>query len=218
MRRVLCSLVCGWLSACAATAPVPEHPASEPTGGAPPPAATANPPPAAPVVPVENDKWKRRPADAACQASLTALVGGDLAGFRGVGGCGRVDAEATIGSSGEQPSRFEQFGEYRVFPHSGGSVLVWFLGEDVRVIQLLYPKLRRPLKALVGEPEARVKSGLSPEWEQWVYASRGLSAHVKRGTGEVITLFAYAPTTVATFLESDISRVAKSEAPLEELK
>lgn len=192
------------LLACAADPPRVEHPP-----------ASNNPPAPAPE-PV--DKWKSRAADPACQMTLSSLVKGELESFQGLGKCGRVDAEGAIGSSGDQPSKFEQFGEYRVYPHAGGSVLVWFISDDIRVMQMLYPKLKRPLKSLIGEPESKVKSELSPEWDQWIYARRGLTAHVKRGTGDVVTLFAYQPTTVEAFLKTDIARVAKSEAPLEELK
>lgn len=210
MRSLACVLP-SILAACAATAPPPQPPAHAPPP-IPPSAVEARPAPA------PADHWKSRPADAACQASLTALVAGDLDAFHGLGRCGRVDAEAAIGASGEAPSKFEQFGEYRVYPHAGGSVFVWFLADEIRVLELLYPKLGRPLKSLVGEPEAKAKSELSPDWDQWIYASRGLTAHVKRSGGEVIALFAYRPTTVEAFLKTDIARVAKSESPLEELK
>jgi hypothetical protein len=165
-----------------------------------------------------HDKWKARPTDAACTAGLSALADGQLEGFAGLGKCGRVDAEAALGSSGEGPSKFEQFGEYRVYPHGAGSVLVWFLADDIRVLQLIYPKLKKPLKSALGEPEAKIESALSTDWDQWVYASKGLTAHVERTTGKVSALFAYRPTTVDAFLKTDIAKVAKSEAPLEELK
>ncbi len=163
-------------------------------------------------------RWKERPVDAGCQEQLTALAAVRLDAFHGLGSCGRVDAEGALGSSGDGPSKFEQMGEYRVFSHGDGNVLVWFLADEIRVAELLYPKLARPIDQLLGRPEARVKSGLSPEWDQWVYASRGLTAHVRRGSGEVIALFAYKPTTVEAFLQTDIARISKSEAPLEDLK
>jgi hypothetical protein len=153
-----------------------------------------------------------------CRADLTALARAALDRFSGLRRCGRIDAETALGSSGDQPSRFEQFGEYRVYSADGNSVLVWFLADDIRVIQLLYPKLPQPIGALLGPPDAKAESRLSDEWEQWIYAGRGLTAHVKRTTGEVVTLFAFQPTTVAAFLRTDIARVAKSESPLEELK
>jgi len=209
MNRLWWILPC--LVACAASNRSPSSPA---TSGNPPPKDGAVSPPAAGSM----DKWKQRPADPACQASLSALAGAQLEAFKGLGKCGRIDAEDTLGSSGDQPSKFEQFGEYRVYPHAGGSVLVWFLADDIRVLQFLYPKLNKPIKALVGEPEAKIKSELSPDWDQWIYAARGLTAHVRRATGEVIALFAYRPTTVEAFLKTDIARVAKSESPLEELK
>jgi hypothetical protein len=195
------------LAGCATPAPIAPTPAAQQ-------AAAAEIAPPAPHV----EKWKSRNADADCQANLSALAEARLDAFKGLGRCGRVDAEAALGSSGDAPSKFEQFGEYRVYPHQGGSILVWFLAEDIRVLQLLYPKFTRPLHAVLGEPEARVKSELSAEWDQLIWAGRGLTAHVRRGSNEVIALFCYRPTTVDAFLKSDIARVSKSEAPLEELK
>ena len=163
------------------------------------------------------DRWKQRTSVATCREALVALAHADLAAFH-LGSCGRVDAERAFGSSGEQASRFEQFGEYRVYTVGGGSILVWFLADDIRVMQLLYPKLSQPIATLLGAPDAKAPSQLASGWEQWIYASRGLAAHVKPATGEVITLFAFQPTSVAAFLETDIARVSKSEAPIEELK
>jgi hypothetical protein len=164
------------------------------------------------------DRWKQRPSDAACRDALAALARADLAAFH-LGTCGRIDAERAFGSSGDQPSRFEQFGEYRVYTAGGGnSILVWFLADNIRVIQLLYPKLPQPIATLLGPPDAKAPSKLSSGWEQWIYARRGIAAHVKPATGEVITLFAFQPTDVAAFLATDIAHVSKSEAPIEELK
>jgi len=215
--RILYALVVGGLvSACAATVPPPEKPkptddkptsTTTATGGANGQQPTAH----------DVDKWKARPADSECQSAIAALAGGRLDEFRGLGKCGRVDAEAALGSSGDAPSKFEQFGEYRPYSTPGGTILVWFLSDDIRVMQLLYPKLKRPLRALVGDPEAKVRSELSSEWEQWVYASRGMTAHVKRGSSDVVALYAYRPSTVEAFLKTDIARVA-SESPLEELR
>ncbi len=202
MRTI--ALVALVMTGCAATAPQPSGP---------PKVVEDRPPPAAHV-----EKWKQRPVDVQCENSLTALASGELDAFNGIGKCGRVDAEMALGPSGDVPSKFEQFGEYRVYHSAKGSVLVWFLSDDIRVAQILYPKLPRPAAQLLGEPEARVRSQLSPEWDQWIYARRGLTLHVKRGTDEVVTVFAYQPTTVDEFLKTDIARVAKSEAPLEDLK
>ena len=163
-------------------------------------------------------RWKQRPSDAGCRDALGALARAELAAFR-LGTCGRIDAERALGSSGEQASRFEQFGEYRVYTAGGGnSILVWFLADNIRVIQLLYPKLPQPIAILFGAPDAKAPSQLSSGWEQWIYARRGLAAHVKPATGEVIVLFAFQPTSVAAYLETDIAHVSKSEAPIEELK
>jgi hypothetical protein len=163
------------------------------------------------------DRWKQRAGVAGCRDALVALARANLAAFR-LGSCGRIDAEGAFGSSGDLPSRFEQFGEYRVYTTGGNSILVWFLADNIRVMQLLYPKLSQPIATLLGAPDAKAPSQLSSAWEQWIYAGRGIAAHVKPATGEVITLFAFQPTSVAAFLETDIARVSKSEAPIEELK
>ncbi|MCU1281761.1 MAG: hypothetical protein JWM53_5307 [bacterium] len=163
------------------------------------------------------DRWKQRPSVAGCRDALVALARANLAAFR-LGSCGRIDAERAFGSSGDQPSRFEQFGEYRVYTIGGNSILIWFLADKIRVMQLLYPKLSQPIATLLGAPDTKAPSQLSSAWEQWIYAGRGIAAHVKPATGEVITLFAFQPTSVAAFLETDIARVSKSEAPIEELK
>jgi len=208
-------LLCVAFAACATVTPT--------TSSAPPsPSPTAAPS----VAPSEErahddaaaDRWKERASDAGCRDGLAALARADLAAFH-LGTCGRIDAERAFGSSGAEPSRFEQFGEYRVYTTGGGnSILVWFLADNIRVIQLLYPKLPQPIATVLGPPDAKAPSHLSSAWEQWIYARRGIAAHVKPATGEVITLFAFQPTSVAAFLETDIARVSKSEAPIEELK
>ena len=207
------TIFCTAFAACATSAPA--------TSAAPSSAASA---PATPSDERAHDdaaaaaRWKQRPSDAGCRDALAALARADLAAFH-LRTCGRIDAERALGTSGDQPSRFEQFGEYRVYTGSGGnSILVWFLADDIRVIQLLYPKLPQPIATVLGAPDGKAPSHLSSAWEQWIYARRGIAAHVKPATGEVITLFAFQPTDVAAFLQTDIARVSKSEAPIEELK
>ena len=168
--------------------------------------------------PVSIEKWQTRSETPSCYNSLASLAQGELQSFSGIGKCGRVDAEKALGSSGDQPSKFEQFGEYRVYKVAKESLLVWFLSDDIRIIQLLYPKLGKPVRAVLGEPQARIQSQLSHEWEQWIYASRGVTLHVRKGNAEPVVLFAYAPSTVEEFLKSDVARVARTEAPVEELR
>lgn len=98
------------------------------------------------------DGWKARTEDASCQSGLAALAKSELAGFTGVAKCGRIDAEKALGDSGDQPSRFEQFGEYRVYKVGKESITVWFLSDDVRVVQTLYPKLGKSVRSVLGEP------------------------------------------------------------------
>src|SRR6185369_6902255 len=100
-------------------------------------------------------------------------------------------------------------------------VLVWFLQDDIRVIEIAYPKLsptEANLGTSLGAAEAKLPSLLSQDWDQWVYASRGLSLHVERKTQKVAALFAYPTMSVEEFRNTDISRVAKSEDPVEQLR
>ncbi|HWE28543.1 MAG TPA: hypothetical protein VHB97_11105 [Polyangia bacterium] len=210
-------LFCLALAACATAAPATS---SAPSASTPAPAVRSDEPARSDERARSDDdadRWKRRPGSAGCHDALLALARADLTAFR-LGTCGRIDAERAFGSSGDQPSRFEQLGEYRVYSYGGNSILVWFLADNIRLMQLLYPKLSQPIATLLGAPDAKAPSQLSSAWEQWIYAGRGIAAHVKPATGEVITLFAFGPTSVAAFLETDIARVSKSEAPIEELK
>ena len=214
MRPALLTMLSAMLAAACAT------PASSPpaTPAQPPSTAPNTAPSTAPKATNSVDKWRARTEDPECQRRLQALAQGQLKGWNGVGKCGRIDAERALGDSGDQPSKFEQFGEYRVYKAGKDSLLVWFLSDDIRVIQLLYPKLGQPLKALLGEPQAKIKSQLSADWDQWVYANRGLALHVRRANSEPVMLFAYAASTVEEFLKSDVARVARTESPVEELK
>jgi hypothetical protein len=214
--RAVSGMICVLLLAGCATTVAPSSssppPPSAPSSSAPPPATTAS----SPTVAV--DAWRARAASPDCRRDLAALGQGALDSFHGLPRCGRVDAEGTLGDSGAAPSQFEKLGEYRVFTSGGRSVLVYFLADDIRVVELLYPTLPRTLQAQLGVPERRIPSELSPSWEQWIYATRGLTAHVQRSNGKVAALFAYAASSTDAFVASDVARVSKSEAPLEELR
>jgi len=214
VTRMTCALL---LAGCATSAPPPAASPSTTPPPAPPSASAA--PAGHDIKPaVASDAWRKRVASPDCRRDLAALGDGALDAFHGLPRCGRVDAEGTLGDSGAAPSQFEKLGEYRVFTSAGKRVLVYFLADDIRVVELLYPKLPRPLTAQLGAPERKIPSELSPEWEQWIYATRGLTAHVQRSTGKVAALFAYGATSVDAFLAGDVARVSKSEAPLEELR
>ena len=195
--RVASGLTCVLLlGGCATTAPAPSS--SSASSSSPPPApssaasSSAAPPPATASNPAATDAWRARAASPDCRRDLASLGAGALDSFHGLPRCGRVDAEGTLGDSGAAPSQFEKLGEYRVFTSGGRSVLVYFLADDIRVVELLYPTLPRPLQAQLGAPERKIPSELSPAWEQWIYATRGLTAHVQRSNGKVAALFAYA--------------------------
>src|SRR5256885_7244354 len=102
----LCTLAL-LLSGCATSAPPPpahEAAANEAVpdkSAAPAPESTAPVPDATPIA-AHDEKWKSRAQDQSCASGLSALAAGRLETFRGVQRCGRVDAEAVFGSSGDQ--------------------------------------------------------------------------------------------------------------------
>lgn len=59
----------------------------------------------------------------------------------------------------------------------------------------------------LGAPETTIPSRLQRFHTQWIYAQRGLTAHVNNHTGEIVRLYAYPVTTTRKFLNSWLSRV-----------
>jgi hypothetical protein len=101
---------------------------------------------------------------------------------------------------------------YRERPATPVGVEVVVQGEHIVAIEIFRPVLDRPLRASLGEPETKVESGLSSDWDQWVYAARGLTGHVDE-RGAVMAVYAYEPMSTADFLKSAIARVYVTEYP-----
>ena len=85
--------------------------------------------------------------------------------------------------------------------YDGGALRVWFDQQDrpflVQAIQPPLARSSRDVLASLGPPEARLERSQSriPGAVQWVWASRGVSAHV-RGEDKIEALALFPPTNV----------------------
>ena len=150
---------------------------------------------------------------AVCRAALLALAEGRLETFRGLHACTVKDADAALGAAENAPGSLHPWGKarrYRERLATPVGVEVVVQGELIVAIEIFRPVLERSLRASLGEPEKRIESGLSSDWEQWVYAGRGLTAHVD-GRGAVMAVYAYEPMGTAEFLRSSIADVHVTE-------
>jgi hypothetical protein len=172
-----------------------------------------NHPPAAPP--------PRAAANPGCQASLAGFVAGRLTEWRGAAGCHLVDAEAVLGSQWKS-EMLGNDGMGRFYPEppgGAGHVWIWYDPSSgaVDLVTLGAVTLPATLTDQLGPPEAKRPSGLSSAHEQWIYASRGLTAHVNRLDGSITKIHAYAPTTVEDFLRGSLAheRVYRHFTPLQ---
>lgn len=163
-----------------------------------------------------------------CTAALQILASGRLHDFRGLPtGCRREHAETALGPTPSGPDGVAQLGDlmlgfrdYRTARKGAPyGVTVWFVENEIAVVQINSPLLSDSLERALGAPEAKTRSLLRAFYTQWVYASRGLTAHVSNrdpsgSPTAVLRLYAYPPTTVETFLSSPLSRVETRRIPL----
>jgi len=168
------------------------------------------------AAPFRSEGWIDAPG--ACRAGLKALAGGRVAGWIGLGGCTEADTEAALGAGRPGPALADAWGRAR--HHPGGpatpyGVDVWLDGPRVIAISVAAARIDPPLLAALGEPEARIDSGLSSDWEQWVYPGRGLAAHVDPRRNEIHVLYGFSPMVLGDFLKSEIAHVRAEEYPLQ---
>ena len=156
-------------------------------------------------------------ADAA--DSLHALAMGDYARWRGLpDGVDRAAADAALGPGGDEHAGIlaGMPATYRIHPPAEGApfgVQVWLEGDLVGVLEIRDPPLREPLDVQLGEPEARVESGLGGSYRQWVYATRGLVFHVSAVTGSVLRMYAFPAIETDAFLAHPLRHVARRRIP-----
>jgi hypothetical protein len=148
-----------------------------------------------------------------CQASLRALVEGRLGDVTGFAGCRRADVEIVLGTSPPGPDAVGgTLGPHRSYPNG---VTVFFAGDTVTAGQILAPRLRQPPRTALGEPEGSAPSRLEPYADQLIWARRGITVHVDRGTGAASWLFFYPPMSVADFLRSPMASAEIRDEPID---
>jgi len=155
---------------------------------------------------------------APCRAPLKALAEGRLTGWIGLGGCTEADAEAALGAGRPGPALADAWGRARRYPGGPATpygVDLWLHGPRIIAISVAAPRIDPPLITALGEPETRIESGLSSDWEQWAYPGRGLAAHVDPRRNEVHVLYGFSPMTISDFLKSEIAHVRAEEYPLQ---
>jgi hypothetical protein len=92
-------------------------------------------------------------------------------------------------------------------------VKLWFRGDQITLVEIFLPALSRPVREQLGEPEATGDSHLGDGMEQWIYASRGLTAHVEPWNGKAVRIYGYPPMAVAEFLRSPWRHVRNIKDP-----
>lgn len=154
--------------------------------------------------------------------SLQALRRGELDQWHGISpGCQREVVEQVFGNTGPGPDGAATLGDdllaFRDYPASRFAphgFTVWYVGDVVYCVQVNLPNMAKPLEQILGAPEIVTPSRLKSFHEQWIYAKRGLTAHVKSSTRNVFRLYFYAPTNAEDFLQSSLSRVEIRRTPV----
>lgn len=155
-----------------------------------------------------------------CVTALRALAQGQLRDWHGLPpGCDRAGAETAIGSGAEIVSGLlggmpTQFRDYPATPAAPAGIRIWYEGDTIIAVQIETPALAEPIDQLLGTPEQTEKSLLQSFHTQWIYAGRGLTAHVSNTSHVVLRLYGYPPTSVDEFLQSSLSRVENRRIPL----
>ncbi|MFQ5768512.1 MAG: hypothetical protein ACE5ID_11105 [Acidobacteriota bacterium] len=152
-----------------------------------------------------------------CLHSLSRFAEGELQLFTGLPpGCERSLAEQALGPSEEETDGVGwlagQLTTFRRYPPRGFApqgVIVWLHQHEIAALQINQPDLPvTKLEEILGSPEATEPSGLHSFTKQWIYASRGLTVHLRPSTSEVFRLYGYRPMTVEEFLNSPLSQVS----------
>ena len=159
--------------------------------------------------------------DSECVKALQAISSGKLDEWRGLpAACRRQDAEAVFGASGSDPDGVATLGDaptaFRDYPPNQVArqgITVWLAGDKILSLQVNSPALPVALERVLGRPQAVAASHLKAFHEQWIYADRGITAHVDADSHSVLRIYFYAPTTPDAFLASSLSRVETRRTP-----
>ena len=154
--------------------------------------------------------------EARCVTALRAFGSGRLSEWLGLPeGCTRAHVERALGPSEPGPDGAGRLGgsptAYRTYPPTDFApygVMVWFVEDQVVLLQINSPAATIPLEASLGAPDGHANSLLDYGHSQWIYAERGLTAHVSIITQDILRIYGYRPTSLEEFLESWLSKVA----------
>lgn len=154
--------------------------------------------------------------------ALRTLAEGRLRDWRGLPpGCTRAEAEQAFGSSGQGPDGAAMLGgtlmAFRRYPPARGAphgLTVWYAGDRIWAVEINAPHLEEPLARSLGAPDSEGQSMLGVTRTHRIFAARGLAAHLRRNTEEVLRLYAFEPTSLENYLRSPLAHVEERRVPL----
>lgn len=157
-----------------------------------------------------------------CVTALRALAEGALDQWRGLPAtCTRGHAERALGSpagsehAGSLGGSPTMFTEYPAHPGAPRGVTIWHVDDRLVFARIQDAVPRAPIQELLGAPEATMPSRMRRSLVQHVHASRGLTLHVHRATGEIAFLMGYAPMSLDEYRGSWISQTELRRIPMQ---
>lgn len=157
-----------------------------------------------------------------CAESLRAFADGRLDQWSGLPGtCSRSDAESTLGPSESGPdgvaSLAGTLAGFRRYPPTGAApygVQIWLADDTIMAVEVVDARLPRPVVEMLGEPEAKERSGVGSVHTQWIYASRGVVLHIQNITGVVNRMYGFVPCSLEAFRALPWGRIEVQRRPL----
>lgn len=156
-----------------------------------------------------------------CVTALRALAEGALDQWHGLADtCTRSHAERALGSpaaerAGNLGGSPTMFAEYPAHTGAPNGVTIWHVDERLVFVRIQGAVPSAPVQELLGEPEATMPSRMRRSLVQHVHASRGLTLHVHRATGEIAFLMGYAPMSLDAYRASWISQTELRRIPMQ---
>jgi len=158
----------------------------------------------------------KSPLNPACRDAILAFADLQLDRWHGLPACTHDDLATVLGAGGaEWKGGYGLIHIYAGHAATPTGITVHFRGERAAYLIASGERLpRASIETMLGPPEAVAPSRLfEPQNEQWIYASRGLTLHVHRGSHEPLRIYGYEPMTVEQFKESELFYEEASEHP-----
>jgi len=152
--------------------------------------------------------------DNRCIAALHALAEGRFATWHSLTAhCTIAQAEKALGPSNGDAGAGDLGGvstPFRTYaaPAAPEGMVVWYRGQQIVLVRLGHPTLAEPLDTSLGAPEGKEPSLLASGHTQWIYASRGIVAHVwNTDTIKPFHVYAFQPMSIDEFRTSWIAKM-----------